>query len=116
MEERSNSKSQMRSLSTARSQQMEMLGRKTMIQPAVVVQEGVSGLRQEALQVPVLYIHGTDDRLVPHEMSRQLHGRTTSPKQIKIIPGGGHNNSASVGDDEYLKAVRDFIDFAHKSS
>ena len=66
------------------------------------------------LQVPVLYLHGTDDRLVPPEMSRELFSRTASAKQLKFITGGGHNNSAAVGGDEYLQAVRNFIDFARK--
>ncbi|MGD8296465.1 MAG: alpha/beta fold hydrolase [Desulfobacterales bacterium] len=61
------------------------------------------------LQVPVLFIHGTDDRTVPPEMSRQLYQRTTSSKQLTLISGGGHNNSASVGGDTYLEAVRDFV-------
>jgi len=66
------------------------------------------------LQVPVLYIHGTDDRTVPSEMSRQLYQRTTSSKQLLFVSGGGHNNSASVGGDTYLQAVRDFIDATRK--
>jgi pimeloyl-ACP methyl ester carboxylesterase len=61
------------------------------------------------LQVPVLYIHGTDDSIVPPQMSRELYKRTTSPKQLILIPGGGHNNSASVGGDMYLQAVRSFV-------
>ena len=67
------------------------------------------------LQPPVLYIHGTDDKLVPSEMSSELYKRTASSKQLKFIPGGGHNNSASVGGDEYLQAVKNFIDFARKA-
>jgi hypothetical protein len=67
------------------------------------------------LQVPVLYIHGTDDRLVPHEMGRELYEGTASSKQLKFILGGGHNNSAAVGGDEYLQAVRNFIEFARKA-
>ena len=66
------------------------------------------------LRVPVLYIHGTNDELVPHEMSRELYHQTASPKQLKYIPGGQHNNSAAVGGDEYLKAVRDFVELASK--
>lgn len=66
------------------------------------------------LQVPVLYLHGTDDRLVPPEMSRDLFSQTASAKQLKFINGGGHNNSAVVGGDEYLQAVENFIDFARK--
>ena len=67
------------------------------------------------LRPPVLYIHGTDDKLVPSEMSSELYKRTASSKQLKFIPGGGHNNSASVGGDEYLQAVKNFIDFARKA-
>lgn len=64
------------------------------------------------LQVPVLYIHGTDDKLVPYDMSRELYQRTSSSKQLKFIIGGGHNNSAAVGSYEYLQAVKDFIVYA----
>jgi pimeloyl-ACP methyl ester carboxylesterase len=63
------------------------------------------------LQVPVLYLHGTKDRLVPPEMSRKLFRQTASARQLKFINGGGHNNSAAVGGDEYLQAVKNFIDF-----
>ena len=58
------------------------------------------------LQPPVLYIHGTDDKLVPSEMSRELYKRTASSMQLKLIPGGGHNNSAAVGGDDYFQAVK----------
>ena len=61
------------------------------------------------LKVPVLYIHGTNDKFVPPEMSRKLYDRTAGLKQLKLILGGGHNNSASVGGAEYLEAVREFI-------
>ena len=67
------------------------------------------------LRVPVLYIHGTDDERVPHEMSRELYNRTASSKQLKFIAGGGHNNSATVGGEEYLQAVGNFIEFARKA-
>jgi len=62
------------------------------------------------LQVPVLYLHGTADRLVPPEMSRELYRHTASAKQLKFITGGGHNNSAAVGGDDYLEAVQNFIE------
>jgi pimeloyl-ACP methyl ester carboxylesterase len=67
----------------------------------------------DRLQVPVLYLHGTDDRFVPPQMSRELYNRTASLKRIKLIVGGGHNNSAAVAGDEYLRAVGDFVRVAH---
>jgi pimeloyl-ACP methyl ester carboxylesterase len=82
----------------------------------LIVHERFDSIKKVSrLQAPVLYIHGTDDKLVPPEMSSELYKRTASSKQLKFIPGGGHNNSAAVGGDEYLQAVRSFIDFARKA-
>ena len=61
------------------------------------------------MKVPVLYLHGTADAFVPHEMSRSLFERSSSHKRLTLIPGGGHNNSARVGGKIYLAAVRDFV-------
>jgi pimeloyl-ACP methyl ester carboxylesterase len=61
------------------------------------------------LKMPVLILHGTEDRVVPFEMSRRLYEQAPSPKRLKLIRGGGHNNSARVGGAEYLKTVRDFL-------
>ena len=82
----------------------------------LIVQERFDSLEKVSrLEIPVLYIHGTDDKLVPPEMSSELYKRTASSKQLKLIPGGEHNNSAAVGGDEYLQAVRNFINFARKA-
>ena len=81
----------------------------------IVHQRFDSAAKVSRLQVPVLYIHGTDDKLVPHEMSRELYRRTSSSKQLKFIRGGGHNNSAAVGGDDYLQAVRNFVESVRKA-
>lgn len=60
------------------------------------------------LRVPVLYLHGTADQVVPYRMSRELFERTPSPKRLVLIDGGGHNNSARVGGKIYLDAVKEF--------
>jgi pimeloyl-ACP methyl ester carboxylesterase len=67
------------------------------------------------LQVPVIYIHGTRDALVPHVMSRILYKLTASAKQIVLIHGGSHNNSALVAGGIYLQAVQEFLEFADKN-
>jgi hypothetical protein len=67
------------------------------------------------IQIPVLYLHGTDDRLVPHSMSQQLFDRTLAPKWLVFIGGGGHNDSARVGGAIYREAVQAFIADLHPS-
>ena len=61
------------------------------------------------LKMPVLFFHGTEDKVVPFKMSHRLYDKAASPKILILIPGGGHNNSAAVGGDEYLKTVEEFI-------
>ena len=60
--------------------------------------------------------HGTEDSVVPFEMSRQLYEKAPSPKRLKLILGGEHNNSARVGGAEYLNAVRQFIALVHEQT
>lgn len=67
------------------------------------------------LRIPALYIHGTNDHLIPFDMSRLLYERTPYPKRLKLIPGGGHNDSATVGGKAYLAAVSEFIAAAQPS-
>ena len=61
------------------------------------------------LKVPVLFIHGTDDHLIPTEMSRILYALAPSPKYLKIIEGGGHNNNGYVGGIDYLSTIMNFV-------
>jgi len=64
------------------------------------------------LQVPVLFIHGTADSEVPYTMSERLFEATGAPKQLVLIPGGGHEDNAAVSEASYTRAV---LDFAHDS-
>ena len=68
----------------------------------------------DRLKMPVLFLHGTEDNVVPFTMSRRLYEKAPSPKRLKLISGGGHNNSATVGGAEYLKSVKDFITMVEK--
>jgi uncharacterized protein len=61
------------------------------------------------LQMPVLYLHGTADTLIPFEMSQRLLERTRSSKQIKLFPGAGHNDLPEVGGAAYDQTVKDFV-------
>ena len=64
------------------------------------------------LRVPVLFIHGTRDREVPHAMSERLFAAARGPKWLTLVPGGGHDDSAAVGGDAYQRAVLEFTQAA----
>lgn len=61
-------------------------------------------------KVPVLIIHGDDDRFVPCRMSRDNYDACASAKEILIVPGAGHGLSYCVDAKAYEKAVQDFMD------
>lgn len=59
-------------------------------------------------EVPVLFIHGTDDRFVPIEMTYDNYKACAAPKRLLVVPGAGHGMSYQVDRDGYEKAVRQF--------
>lgn len=70
------------------------------------------GDAEEALRkckVPVLFIHGEDDHLVPCEMSYRNYEACASDKMIFTVPGAGHTLSYMVDYEGYRKAVATFM-------
>ncbi|WP_293363026.1 alpha/beta fold hydrolase, partial [Microcoleus sp. CAWBG52] len=63
----------------------------------------------DRLQMPVLFIHGTADSVVPAEMSKKMFDAAPEPKQLYMVPNGGHNNAAQIGGAEYLGVVSKFL-------
>lgn len=61
-------------------------------------------------KVPILVIHGDDDRLVPYSMGKKIYDACSSEhKQFLSVHGAGHGLSYFVNTDEYSKTVTDFI-------
>lgn len=60
------------------------------------------------LKLPVLFIHGTWDARTPYQMSQQLFQLAPQPKTLKLIEGGEHDNSSSIGLLEYRAALNEF--------
>ena len=61
------------------------------------------------LEMPVLFLHGSDDAVVPVSMSDELYQAAPEPKQRLIIPGAEHVSIYTPGEGSYLKAVNAFI-------
>lgn len=61
------------------------------------------------LKLPVLFIHGTWDKLIPYQMSQRLFESAPQPKSLVLIEGGEHGNTSLIAPLEYRAAVGDFV-------
>lgn len=59
--------------------------------------------------LPVLILHGEDDRFVPCSMSREIYEAAAGEKVLVTFPGAGHGISYLVDPPTYHKAVVDFL-------
>ena len=65
-------------------------------------------------KVPVLFVHGTDDRFVPVDMTYENYKACNAPKRLFIVPGAEHGMSYLVDPKGYESAVKAFwADFDH---
>lgn len=67
----------------------------------------------EALQnneIPVLLIHGSNDRFVPIEMTFNNYLAAKGKKELLIVPGAGHGLSYITDSKSYEKAVKSFFE------
>ncbi|HYW22193.1 MAG TPA: alpha/beta fold hydrolase [Nodularia sp. (in: cyanobacteria)] len=61
------------------------------------------------LKMPMLFIHGTADTTVPSFMSQKLYHAAPEPKKLFLVSAAEHNNTATIGGEEYLQWVRSFV-------
>lgn len=66
-----------------------------------------------SLRLPVLYVHGTEDSLIPVAMGRALYEASSEPKFLTLIAGAEHNDVPEVGGNSYLQALKEFIEKIH---
>lgn len=60
--------------------------------PPLIRDKYYSDAALKDVSVPMLWIHGTDDRVIPIVQGRKLYDGYEGPKERLIIAGGGHNN------------------------
>ncbi len=61
------------------------------------------------LKLPILFIHGTADTIVPVAMTEQLFDRASGSKSLFLVAGGGHENCAATAGRRYADAVFNFL-------
>jgi len=62
-----------------------------------------------SVRMPVLVVHGKQDRYVPARFSEKLYDAAASPKKLLIVESGSHNNSMRAGFTEYRKAFAELF-------
>jgi len=62
--------------------------------------------RIAGVKVPLLVVHGTDDRAIPIRFGERLFALANEPKRFVRIPGGGHENLGNFG---AIEIARQFI-------
>ncbi len=65
--------------------------------------------RLKKSKIPVFFIHGADDKLVPTKMTEENYESANIPKEKLIIKGAGHAESSEVNPDLYWHRVYNFI-------
>ena len=61
------------------------------------------------IHLPKLLLQGESDTMAPPLMARWLYDAAPDPKQMALIPGGGHEDSAVVNATAYFAALNGFL-------
>ena len=62
-----------------------------------------------AITMPVLFIHGQADSLIPSSKSERLHTAASQPKFLLLVPQAGLSSVAVAAWARYRQPVQDFI-------
>ncbi|MBR7041060.1 MAG: alpha/beta hydrolase [Clostridia bacterium] len=60
--------------------------------------------------VPILLIHGEDDRFVPCDMGRKIAAANPDMVELHTFPGAGHGLSFLIDKTRYVRIIRAFLD------
>ena len=59
--------------------------------------------------VPILFIHGTNDNFVYPENAKRLYNSCNGPKRLELFEGAGHCESIVIDKERYYKVIEEFI-------
>jgi fermentation-respiration switch protein FrsA (DUF1100 family) len=61
------------------------------------------------VRMPLLIVHGAEDRFVPARFSQALYDAAGDPKKLLLVEGATHNNSMRTGSAQYREALREMF-------
>ena len=59
-------------------------------------------------KLPILFIHGTDDKFVPVRMTYENYKACNAPKELLIVPSAIHGQSYDAEQEKYEAATKAF--------
>jgi len=62
-----------------------------------------------SLEMPVLFLHGKQDSVVPFVMSQHLYDAAPEPKQLVFISDADHVRIYQSGEESYIRAIATFV-------
>jgi uncharacterized protein len=75
----------------------------------LITQRFDAAARVDQLGSPLLVVHGSDDRLIPPALGRELYERAKAPKRFVLVEGGSHHNTNAVGQAQYREAMAELF-------
>jgi uncharacterized protein len=75
----------------------------------LLTQEFDSRAKIGLLKMPVMVVHGTEDRIVPYEMGEALYELAPQPKRFIRVEGGSHHNLSAAAFDEYRRTLAELF-------
>ncbi len=62
------------------------------------------------VKCPILFIHGTNDKLIPAWHSQKLFEKASAPKEIYLVENAGHNDVEHIAGKKYFEVILKFAD------
>jgi fermentation-respiration switch protein FrsA (DUF1100 family) len=76
--------------------------------PRLIMRQHYDSLKKVGkIKSPIIYLQGTQDKMMPLWMAKKLYQATGAKyKKLLIIPDAGHNSSLEAGSDQLLVALK----------
>jgi len=71
-----------------------------------------SAARINQVMLPILFLHGSNDTVVPIKLGRALHDAASGSRQWVVIDGAGHSDTLLSTGPEPRRALRAFANLA----